>query len=131
MFSSAKLFSRFTQQLRSYHSHFDKSYLRRELNALHKINNQHGNIYYNLPYETTKEHMKAYGETTVLSNGVHTINTHPYYGRSPSDKYVVFSEGSESSKLVDFGKVNQKVKPEIFSELYDEVVEHLSKKERL
>ncbi len=131
MFSSAKLFSRFTQQLRSYHSHFDKSYLRRELNALHKINNQHGNIYYNLPYETTKEHMKAYGETTVLSNGVNVVYTGKHTSRSPKDKYFVYNENTESSRVIDWGNVNQKMSPNVFSELYDEVVEHLSKKDRL
>ncbi len=104
--------------------------LRTELNTLHKIDNKYGSIYHNASYDLTKEHMKAYKESVVV-NGVHCINTQPYYGRSPSDKYVVFSEGSESSKLVDFGKVNQKVKPEVFAELYDIVADHLSNTHRL
>ena len=112
------------------HSHRSANFLRQELSALHKIDNKYGGIYHNASYETTKSHMKMYGESVVV-NGVHCINTKPYYGRSPTDKYVVYSEGSESSKLVDFGKVNQKVKPEVFAELYDEVAHHLSNSQRL
>ncbi len=130
-FSSKPLFNLQKVQ-RAYHSHFgSRDMLRSELSALHRIDNKHGQIYHNASYETTKNHMKAYGETTLLSNGLHVVNTQPYCGRSPSDKYITFNEGSESSKLVDFGKVNQKMDPHVFGELYDQVTEYLGKCERL
>ncbi len=115
---------------RFYHSHRSDA-LRKELAALHNIENKYGSIYHNASYETTKTHMKAYGETTVLSNGVHVVYTGKHTSRSPSDKYFVYNEGSESSKVIDWGSVNQPMKPSVFNELYDEVAEHLSKKDRL
>ncbi len=131
MFSFAKSFVRVPQQFRFYHSHFGPNYLRCELNALHKIDNKHGNIYHNASYELTKSHMKAYNESTILNNGVHVVYTGKFTGRSPKDKYIVYNEGSESSKLINFGKINQPMKPEIFSELYDEVTDYLGKRDRL
>ncbi len=117
--------------LRSYHSHRGADFLRRELAAIHGIENKYGSIYHNASYDTTKSHMRAYGETTVLSNGVHVVYTGKHTSRSPKDKYFVYNEGSESSKVIDWGSVNQKMRPDVFSELYDEVAEHLSKKDRL
>ncbi len=116
---------------RFYHSHRGANALRQELSSLHKIDNKYGAIYHNISYDTTKSHMKMYGETTVLSNGVHVVYTGKHTSRSPKDKYFVYNEGSESSKVIDWGSVNQKMNPNVFSELYDEVIEHLSKKDRL
>ncbi len=117
--------------IRCSHTHRGANALRNELNTLHKIDNKYGSIYHNASYELTKSHMKAYGETTVLSNGVHVVYTGKFTGRSPKDKYFVYNENSESSKLIDWGNVNQKMKPEVFSELYDEVVDYLGNRDRL
>jgi phosphoenolpyruvate carboxykinase (ATP) len=114
---------------RTFHSQRDM--LRGELNALHRIDNKFGQIFYNTSYETTKEHMRAYNESIVLANGVHTIYTGKFTGRSPKDKYFVYNDSSESSKLIDWGSVNQKMQPEVFGELYDQVAEYLGKRERL
>ena len=116
---------------RFYHSHRGADALRKELASLHNIDNKYGSIFHNASYETTKTHMKAYGETTVLSNGVHVVYTGKHTSRSPKDKYFVYNEGSESSKVIDWGSVNQPMKASVFNELYDEVAEHLSKKDRL
>ncbi len=113
------------------HHHRGVNALRTELKRLHDIDNRFGSIFHNASYETTKTHMKVYGETTVLSNGVHVVYTGKFTGRSPKDKYFVYNEGSESSKLIDWGNVNQPMKPSVFSELYDDVTEYLSKKDRL
>ncbi len=117
--------------IRCSHTHRGANALRNELNTLHKIDNKYGSIYHNASYELTKSHMKAYGETTVLSNCVHVVYTGKFTGRSPKDKYFVYNENSESSKLIDWGNVNQPMKPEVFSELYDEVVDYLGKRDRL
>lgn len=131
IFSSKPLFNLQKVQ-RAYHSHFgNRDMLRSELSALHRIDNKYGMIYYNASYETTKNHMKAYGESVVLANGVNVVYTGKFTGRSPKDKYFVHNEGSESSKLIDWGNVNQKMKPEVFGELYDQVAEYLGKRERL
>ncbi len=105
--------------------------IRQELSSLHRIDNKYGEIFYNASYETTKTHMRAYGETTVLSNGVHVVYTGKHTSRSPKDKYFVYNKWSKSAGLIDWGSVNQPVSSEVFSELYDEVVEYLGKKDRL
>lgn len=122
----------FQKGVSRYHTHFgNRDMLRNELSALHRIDNKHGKIYHNASYETTKSHMKAYGETTVLSNGVHVVYTGKHTSRSPKDKYFVYNEGSQSSQVIDWGSVNQKMRPEVFGELYDQVAEYLGKRERL
>ncbi len=115
----------------SHSHHRGANALRQELSSLHKIDNKYGTIYHNASYDTTKSHMKMYGETTVLSNGVHVVYTGKHTSRSPKDKYFVYNEGSESSKVIDWGSINQPMKASVFNELYDEVAEHLSKKDRL
>jgi phosphoenolpyruvate carboxykinase (ATP) len=113
------------------HHHRGANALRNELKRLHDIDNKFGQIYHNTNYETTKTHMKAYNESIVLANGVHTIYTGKFTGRSVKDKYFCFNPDSESSKLIDWGNVNQKMSVSVFNELYDEVTEHLEKRDRL
>ncbi len=62
------------------HHHRGVNALRTELKRLHDIDNRFGSIFHNASYETTKTHMKVYGETTVLSNGVHVVYTGKFTG---------------------------------------------------
>jgi phosphoenolpyruvate carboxykinase (ATP) len=103
---------------------------RNELRIFNNINNK-GLIYHNIPYGCTNLHMKIFNETKILNNYVNVVYTGEYTGRSPKDKYFVYNEGSESCKLIDWGSVNQKMNPDVFDELYNNVTTYLSNNERL
>lgn len=50
------------------------------------------------------------------------VNTGKFTGRSPKDKWIVKTPGSESSKHIWWGDVNQPMLPETFDELLDKAV---------
>src|SRR5210317_1025956 len=55
------------------------------------------------------------------------IDTGKFTGRSPKDKYFVHQK--PSFEKIAWGKINQAMAPEVFDELYSEVIEHLDGKD--
>jgi ATP-dependent phosphoenolpyruvate carboxykinase len=54
-----------------------------------------------------------------------------FTGRSPRDKYIVQNPGSESEKLVDWGKINQPISLEVYKELYEKAVQYFNTKDKI
>src|SRR5262245_49602887 len=59
--------------------------------------------------------------------GALVVDTTPYTGRSPKDKFVVKDQATEAK--VAWGNVNQPLEPARFDALLDRVREHLSARE--
>ncbi len=86
-----------------------------------------GTIYRNLGYSELFEHETKNAEGKIAENGTMMVDTGKFTGRSPKDKYFVHQKPSFEN--LAWGKINQAVAPEIFDELYAEVIEHLSGKD--
>ena len=83
-------------------------------------------LYVNLDYETIYNHEMEKKECILTDQGAVSVDTGIFTGRSPLDKYFVKEPSSE--KNIDWGKVNQPCSENVFNELYDRVVDYLSKK---
>ncbi len=71
------------------------------------------------------------GEIAITEYGeAFTVDTGKFTGRSPSDKWIVLNEGSESAENIDWGKVNQPTSPEVFDELYEKAVNYFNSKDK-
>ncbi|WP_066292051.1 phosphoenolpyruvate carboxykinase (ATP) [Bacillus sp. FJAT-29937] len=68
-------------------------------------------------------------EGSLTSTGAVCATTGKYTGRSPKDKYIV--EEASSKDKVDWGKVNQPISEEAFSNLYDKVINYLQEKDEV
>jgi len=76
-------------------------------------------IYYNLDYDQIHKHEILDGEI-IASNGVVSINTGKFTGRSPKDKYIVKQPPSEND--IWWGPVNKPMDPLVYHKLYDMVL---------
>ncbi len=88
------------------------------------IQNKNAKVFVNLGYDEIRRHEIENGEGQVLKNGVFTVDTGEFTGRSPKDKYFVKNEGAESARLIDWGKVNQPMKSEVFDNLEKKVKDY-------
>jgi phosphoenolpyruvate carboxykinase (ATP) len=84
-------------------------------------------VYWNLLEPALYEHTVRLGTGTIAAGGPLVVNTAPYTGRSPKDKFVVREPGVESD--VAWGPINRPFAPESFDALYERVREHLSSRE--
>ncbi|ARK31794.1 phosphoenolpyruvate carboxykinase (ATP) [Halalkalibacter krulwichiae] len=87
------------------------------------------NVQLNLPISSLIERALMRGEGSLTSTGALSVETGAYTGRSPKDKFIV-NESSISDKI-EWGSVNQPIEKEVFTSLYQKVLEHLGKKEEL
>jgi len=88
-------------------------------------------IYKNQTYDELAAHEERNNEGTFSAHdGCFAVDTGIFTGRSPSDKWIVKNEGSESDKNLWWGKVNQPMKPEVFDELYAKAVAHFNTLEK-
>lgn len=83
---------------------------------------QPGRVFENLPSAELVEHAVCGGRGHLASNGAITVDTGIYTGRSPQDKYVVRSEGTED--VVWWGP-NKPISPENARVIQDLMAEHL------
>jgi phosphoenolpyruvate carboxykinase (ATP) len=63
----------------------------------------------------------------IAAGGPLVVDTRPYTGRSPKDKFVVRSD--ETAARVAWGPVNQPVEPAVFDTLHERVCAHLGRRE--
>jgi phosphoenolpyruvate carboxykinase (ATP) len=86
------------------------------------ILNEKAKLYYNLGYPEIRQREIENGEGVILKNGVFTVDTGEFTGRSPKDKYFVNRE--PSNKFIDWGKVNQPMYNETFEDLEKKVKDY-------
>jgi phosphoenolpyruvate carboxykinase (ATP) len=89
--------------------------------------NSVGIIRHNLSYEALYEQETGNAEGAVDANGTMMVDTGKFTGRSPKDKYFVHQKPSYEN--IAWGKINKAMAPEVFDELYSEVIEYLSGKD--
>ena len=80
-----------------------------------------------LGHDELFEHEVKNDEGRVTRNGTMMVDTGKFTGRSPKDKYFV--RQLPSSEDIAWGNINKPVAPEIFDELYAEVIDYLSGKD--
>lgn len=86
-------------------------------------------VYRNLTFDELFEHEVKNNEGQVAETeygDTFSVYTGKFTGRSPSDKWVVKNEGSESDQNLDWNKVNQATSPQVFEELYKKAVAHFN-----
>lgn len=67
------------------------------------------------------------GEGVLAASGALVTETGSRTGRSPKDRFIVAH--GKANELVDWGKVNLPVTPEVFDALYDRARDHLNGKD--
>lgn len=84
-------------------------------------------VHWNSPSPLLYEHSIAQGIAQVAHKGPLVIDTTPYTGRSPKDKFIV--DNPEDSPNVWWGEVNQPFSHKSFLALKTRVTSHLSERE--
>ncbi|MBI3742467.1 MAG: phosphoenolpyruvate carboxykinase (ATP) [Chloroflexi bacterium] len=84
-------------------------------------------IHWNLSTEALYQAAVERGEGVVAKNGPLVVNTAPYTGRSPNDKFIV-REVSSADKIW-WGKVNQPIEPDQFVKLHNRFADYARGKE--
>lgn len=86
-----------------------------------------GTIYYNLSVSALYEEALKRNEGIITKYGSIVVNTAPYTGRSPKDRFIV--EENSSKDKIWWGKINQPFQEEKFNALKNRVCEYLQGKE--
>ena len=81
-------------------------------------------IFHNLKYKTLNRHLNKEKSGIFANNGSYTIKTGKFTGRSPNDRFIVNS--LPSSKSINWGDVNKKIKTIDFDNLYSKIKDHFS-----
>jgi phosphoenolpyruvate carboxykinase (ATP) len=84
-------------------------------------------VHWNLPAPALVEESIRRGLAHLSPGGALLVDTTPYTGRSPKDKFVVRTAETEGE--VAWGKVNVPFAPEAFDALYARVAAHLAGRE--
>ena len=85
--------------------------------------NATGDVRWNHPPERLLEDTLRLGRGSLARGGALVVNTAPYTGRSPKDKFFVQEPSSASS--IAWGAVNRPIDEAIFDKLEARVIEHL------
>jgi ATP-dependent phosphoenolpyruvate carboxykinase len=91
-------------------------------------------IYKNLTYKELFDHEVKNNEGAVAKTkygDVFTVDTGKFTGRSPADKWIVKTPGSELEDQIWWGSVNQPISPEVFEDLLETAVKHMDAKENV
>lgn len=84
-------------------------------------------VHRDLPVPLLYEHALRRGDGSVAHKGPLVVDSTPYTGRSPKDKYIVREPSTEAE--IWWGDVNHPMDPEVFEKLYARVAEYLSAQE--
>jgi phosphoenolpyruvate carboxykinase (ATP) len=79
-----------------------------------------------LPVAKLVEHALAHGEGKLANNGSLVVETGAYTGRSPDDRFVV--DTPDIHDVVEWGKVNKPLAPDVFDRIYDKTITYLQGK---
>ena len=90
--------------------------------SMHGISPQ-ADVYWDLSTPVLVEHTLRRDEGTLVHKGPLVVDTVPYTGRSPKDKFVVREESTEAD--IWWGDVNHPIENDVYEALYDRVTEHL------
>lgn len=91
--------------------------------------NKHMKIFNNLSYKQLNKHLTKDKSGSFVTNGAFAVKTGKYTGRSPNDRFIVSS--LPSSKLINWGDVNKKIKYTEFERLLVKVKTHLNSGKQL
>jgi phosphoenolpyruvate carboxykinase (ATP) len=86
-----------------------------------------GRVHWHLREPELYEHAIRQGVGRIAAGGPLVVDTTPYTGRSPKDKFVVRDADVEAD--VAWGSVNQPLDPKAFDRLFERVAGHLSERE--
>jgi phosphoenolpyruvate carboxykinase (ATP) len=89
--------------------------------AEHGIRNEK-TAYWNLGAAQLLEHAVRRQEGLFANGGAYVVRTGQFTGRSPKDKFIVRDQTTESS--VQWGPVNQPMRPDSFDRLYAKMLAH-------
>ncbi|MGI9647513.1 MAG: phosphoenolpyruvate carboxykinase (ATP) [Acidimicrobiia bacterium] len=88
-----------------------------------------GEVFRNTSVPVLYEHTIKAGLGEVAAEGQLVVDTVPYSGRSPKDKFMV--REAETEGEIAWGGFNQPMEPEVFERLYSRVAEYLSSRDAL
>ncbi|MDH3190478.1 MAG: phosphoenolpyruvate carboxykinase (ATP) [Acidimicrobiia bacterium] len=88
-----------------------------------------GEVFWDSPKAFLYEHAIKAGLAELAADGQIVVDTTPYSGRSPKDKFIIRETATEGE--IDWGGFNQPMEPEVFDRLYARVAEYLSSRESL
>ncbi len=84
-------------------------------------------VHWDLPTARLYEHTLERGLAEIAHKGALVVDTTPYTGRSPKDKYVVTEPDTEGE--IWWGDVNHPMGPDVFDALYQRVCGYLGGQE--
>ncbi len=84
-------------------------------------------VYWNLPTPVLYEEAVKRNEGIISKDGPIVVNTAPYTGRSPKDRFIVEEETSKDK--VGWGKINKPFDETKFNALKDRVCDYLASKD--
>ncbi len=85
-----------------------------------------GDVHWDTSTPVLVEHALEQGLGRLAHKGPLVVNTVPYTGRSPKDKFIVRESGTEND--IWWGDVNHPIETEVYEALYNRVAEHLSER---
>jgi phosphoenolpyruvate carboxykinase (ATP) len=86
-----------------------------------------GDVHWDLTTPELYEHTIRRGEGELAHHGALVVDTVPYTGRSPKDKFIVREASTEDD--IWWGSVNHPMEPAVFDALYRRVCDHLGERE--
>ena len=93
---------------------------------LHDISPK-GKVFWDTPTPILIEHALARGQGMLAHKGPLVVDTTPYTGRSPRDKFIVREPSTDAD--IWWGEVNQPFDPEAFDALYGRVTSYLEERD--
>jgi phosphoenolpyruvate carboxykinase (ATP) len=91
-----------------------------KLNLFYRVANK---VYSNLSVAELYEHTILKGLGVISKDGALIVDTRPYTGRSPKDKFIVFDDYTKD--LVWWGEVNQPLDRNVFDNLLTKAVKYI------
>ena len=95
--------------------------------SLDTLRTKNARSYYDLSSAALAELAVLRGEGRFASNGALVVETGKRTGRSPKDRFIVHEPGTAA--LIDWGAVNQPVRPSVFEALWARVNAHLASRD--
>jgi phosphoenolpyruvate carboxykinase (ATP) len=84
-------------------------------------------VYWDLTTPVLIEHTLGRGEGILAHKGPIVVDTVPYTGRSPKDKFIVREAATEDE--IWWGDVNHPIENDVYEALYDRVTSYLSEQD--